>query len=270
MKVLLITAFMGVGVCLVLDGFHRTQVFRGQRDLNLLELKSSPYGEIVGAALQGPVSMNYHGGIGHQHVGEGQGCETCGVSHGGSGVKRSVVTQLKFDLRGLESGIRQNNLPGVRGAEVLKYEKGKVRELVKLAYEMDPTNYGNFSMYSDSVMDQSGFAGLYDVVRKTLNACDGRDYDPSDPLAAAVAAESIMVYRAVEIESRGGENAYLVDDYRLFEQKVNRFKGSFERAIDDGRLANFSQKKIDEILAVFKRLSWTLKAYGEKVKERSH
>ncbi|PQJ29274.1 hypothetical protein [Rubritalea profundi] len=266
MKYWIVFVLSALGVGLVVDGFQRTAEERALRELNPLELKSSPYGEIVGAALQDPVSIIHHGGIGHKHVGEGDESETCGVSHGGGSVEgRPKMTELKLNLRRLESGIRQNNLPGNRSAEVLAYEKEKVKELMTLAYEMDPTNQGNYAVYSNFAAEEGGFEALYKVSQNTLKACEGRVSDPGDALSAAVAAETILVYRDMEMKRRGVENAHLEGDYQLLEQNVLRFKSSFERAIADGRLAHFSQEKADDMLAVYARLNWAVRSYKEKV-----
>jgi len=266
MKYWIVCVLAALGVCFVVDGFSRTAEERGRRELNPLELKASPYGEIVGAALQDPVSIIHHGGIGHQHVGDGEECETCGVSHGGGGVEgRPKMTELKLSLRRLQSGIRQNNIPGYRSAEVLAYEKEKVKELMTLAYEMDPTNQGNYSVYSGFSAQKGGFEVLYSIAQNTLQACAGRVNDPGDVLTAAVAAESILVYRSIEMKKRGLENVYLESDYQLLVQNVLGFRASFERALEDERIANFSQEKVDDMLAVYGRINWTVRSYGEKV-----
>lgn len=266
MKYLIVIILLSLGVGLVVDGFQRTNGERALRELNPLELKSSPYGEIVGAALQDPVSIIHHGGIGHKHVGDGEDCETCGVSHGGGSVEdRTKMIELKLSLRKLESGIRQNNIPGYRSAEALAYEKDKLIELITLAYEMDPTNQGNYTVYSNFAAEAGDFEALYQVSQNTLKACEGRLNDPGDALTAAVAAESILVYREVEMKRKGMENTYLESDYKLLEQNVLSFKLSFEGALADGRLAHFSQKKADDMLLVFSRLNWSVRAYKKKL-----
>jgi len=175
------------------------------------------------------------------------------------------MTELKLNLRKLESGIRQNNIPGYRSAEVLAYERNKVKELMTLAYEMDPTNQGNYSVYSNFAAEEGGFEALYQVSQNTLKACEGRLNDPGDALTAAVAAESILVYRAIEMKRKGVENIYLESDYQLLDKNALRFKSSYERALADGRLAHFSQEKADDMLVVFSRLSWTARAYKAKL-----
>ena len=266
MKYFIVLILSVLGTCLSVDGFKRVTDQVTQRELNPLELKASPYGEIVGAALQGPVSIINHGGIGHEHVGEGEECETCGVSHGGGSVEgRPKITELKLSLRKLGSEIRQNNLPGHRSAEVLAYEEGKVKELMTLAYEMDPTNQGNFSVCAGFFAEKGSFEKLYAISQKTLKACEGRLNDPSDALTAAVAAEAILVYRAIEMKRKGVGNSYLKSDLHLLEENAVRFESSFERALSDGRLAHFSQEKADEMLAVFARLSWSVRSYREKL-----
>ena len=84
-------------------------------------------------------------------------------------------------------------------------------------------------------------------------------------MTAAAAAETVLVYRAIEMDKKGLENPYLASDLQLLEQNVLRFRSSFERALADGRLAHFSQKKADDMLDVFSRLNWTVRSYKEKL-----
>jgi hypothetical protein len=301
MKALVLIATAGLGVFLISDGSGRAAALMEQRELNPLELKQSPYGEIIGAALQEPVHLLSHGGTGHEHVVEDNhedctgkaGCATCdansqesqvplaeGHGHGhdhdheheildAHDTSRPWLALHKSKLASLEAKTRQNHNPGRRTADVRAYERKRMQELIELAYGMDPTNYANYMMYVDFEGRRGGFDRLFEISDKSLQLTEGRLNDPNDALTAAAAAEMIMIYREIYATRRGEKkkNPQIVSDYNFFLQKVREYVLSFDRALKEGRLEQYTQEKVDEMVATYERFDWTIKAYKKYIEE---
>ncbi|MFC5049928.1 hypothetical protein ACFPK9_04815 [Rubritalea spongiae] len=269
-----------LGVFLISDGRRRVEHLMAERELNPLELKESPYGEIIGAALQEPVHLLAHGGTGHDHHhGEGHegcaGCSGCAVtSHehdhaemveveGGS----PWLAQRKSALASLGSMIRRNHNPSGRSRGVREYEQKRIQELVELAYEMDPTNHGNYAMYVTFEGNRGGFEKILEVSQKSLAMTEGRLNDPNDALTSAGAAEMILIYRNIKATRDEVENSELETDYVFFVEKTKEYAEAFDKALAEGRLQQFSQEKVDEMIEIYSRFSYTIRVYGERVEE---
>lgn len=260
-----------VAVWLVVDGRRSVQDQLDAHKSNFLDLKGSPYGEIIGKALQDPVHLLWHGGKGHEHVSEpGEVCDVCGVDHAEEGaasvaaVEKPLSVRMKLHMLGMENQIRQNNSPVPRGAAVVNFEQQRVRELMLLAYEMDPTNYGNYNALSHFYMttplggeDQKHKA--IELARRSLVESERLNAGPEDALTAASAAENILVLKTIGLPHF--EYMKVADNYQLFAEKVAVFKEVYQMAIDEGRLDGFTQAKLDEMMARYKGFHYNLLEY---------
>lgn len=284
MKALILVVIATMGVFLISDGQGRAAVLMEQRELNLLGLKRSPYGEIVGAALQEPVHLLSHGGIGHEHVEkkEKESCECGGEHHAGHGsdghthesstlayaADKPWLARRKIALARLEGKVRQNNNPLGRKKEARAYEKKRIWDLMNLAYEMDPTNHGNYMIYVDLESWQGGFSKILEISENSLAATKGRLNDPNDALTAVLAAEMLLIYRDRDAKKRGVENAQLESDYDFFIEKKKEYAEAFDRAFSEGRLQQFSQEKVDEMITLYGRFNYTTNAYRKYIDEQ--
>lgn len=261
-----------VGVAVIVHGKPQVADEIAAHEMNPLELKGSPYGEIIGMALQEPVHLLWHGGKGHEHVSaEGEDCEVCGTDHSEDGVSnyladKSASTRLKLKMLSMENGIRQNNNPTGRSADVIAFEHQRAQELIEYAYEMDPTNFGNYNVVSflygtsDSAEKR---AKVSELAERTLAACEGRVNDPSDRLTAASAAHNILISKSMGMEH--AEYYKLAEDYDFFAKKVREFDVVFQKALDEGRLKNYTQEKVDEIINHYKEFAYALREYRIKI-----
>lgn len=244
-------------------------------------LPGSPYGEVIGLALQDPVHLLWHGGAGHEHVGrKGEKCEVCGVDHsqeeGKAGgrhaeLENNPIVRWKLSLLDLAAAVRQKNNPRAHAGAVVDYEQERVRSLVKLAYEMDPTNYGNYNMYVHFMLTHGISSGeytmddFYRVSEATIAMCTGRDEDPEDALTAASAAENMLIYKL-----RGVDKAdywKFEEDYNRFVAEVRRFERNQARAEREGRLKSYQPEKVKEIGDRFQGFHYIRNSYGKLIAE---
>lgn len=269
MKVYLQISLICIGVGLLSHGYSSSPALRDAREFNFMCIKESPYGEIVGAALQDPVHLIWHGGKGHDHhkADENGECTVCGVSHEAEDANyvegKFFLNVAKLKMLRMEANIRQSNWPSKRHSYVASYEKNKVKQLMLEAFEMDPTNYSNYNG-ADKYINKNDAQGVKEMVRlaeKVYQATNGRLWDPEDALTAASAAETVMIYRA---RANGiNDKKALKADYDFFADKVQLFVESFERAESDRRIYYFSQEKVDEMLQRYKYFQYSLREYGK-------
>ncbi|MGJ8671660.1 hypothetical protein [Rubritalea sp.] len=280
MKLLLGIIVAVVGIALISDGQGRVKSLLAKRELNPFDLRQSPYGEVIGAALQEPVHLLSHGGQGHEHMKSHEdcaGCSSCATAgHGHShdhatvfaGKDRPWLAQRKSELAGLESNTRQNHNPKGRKAEARAFEGKRIWEIMELAYAMDPTNYANYNIYVELESREGGFEKILEISKKTLTLTEGRINDPNDALTAASAAETVLIYRDVYAKREGRENPDLEVDYKFFIEKTKEYAAAFDRALEEGRLQEFSQEKVDEMIQYYGRFNYTIKAYRKYIDER--
>lgn len=274
MKKTLSTLAGCLGVLLILHGRDGVDSAIRSHLLNPLELKGSPYGEIIGMALQEPVHLLWHGGKGHEHIsGDGDECAVCGVDHADEESQnylkdKPLSAKVKLKMLSMENAIRQDNSPLGRSAVVVSFERQRARDLMFYAYEMDPTNYGNYNAVSffleasGSVADQ---VKIEELAQKTLAACEGRVDDPSDCLTAASAAHILLVKKSGTLKHV--EYYQLSQEFDLFLEKVKQFELSFEGALSDGRLSQYSQEKVDEMITHYNQFAYSVREYKKKIEE---
>ena len=263
-----------LGILLILHGRGGVEPAIRSHSLNPLELKGSPYGEIIGMALQEPVHLLWHGGKGHEHIsGDDEECTVCGVDHSEEGSQsylkdKPLSAKVKLKMLSMENAIRQDNSPLGRSALVVSFEKRRARDLMFYAYEMDPTNYGNYNAVAffleanGSVADR---AKIDELAQRTLVACEGRIDDPSDCLTAASAAHTLLVKKSGGLSHR--DYYQLSKEFDLFLAKVKQFELSFEGALSDGRLSQYSQAKVDEMISRYNQFAYSVREYKKKIEE---
>lgn len=256
------------------------------RSLNPLELKESPYGEVIGMALQDPVHLIWHGGRGHEHI-EAQNeareseknepCEVCGVvhEHGDDShvdeaylENRPLWVQWKGKLLLMEKTSRFNHSPVERHGAVKEFERREVERLLKMAYEMDPTNYGNYGAYIYFYMEakdaEVSRKRISELAYKSLAACEqGKRVDPMDALTAAAAAEDLMIWvMDAPSETRSAD---VVSAYWRFSSEVKNYEKVFDEAVESGRINNYSEERVQEMVQRYQLFAYNVREYGKKV-----
>jgi len=187
------------------------------RDLpsNPFELKGSPYGEVLGMAMQDPVNLVWHGGQRHEDVlsaDGGHGGESGFAINMNADGSEVLHVKLKMELGLFDKYTRQRNMPGGRKGAIRAYEKARVKNLLQTAYDFDRTNYGNYNalnfFYVTNAKRRDGLRSIDDAIslgRQTLEACEKyKSVDLQDALTAAVAAENILIWQDSLSRVRGG------------------------------------------------------------------
>lgn len=275
----------GLGLALVggSDAIRMAQ----SRNLNPLELRGSPFGEVLGMALQDPIHMAWHGGQGHDDVlkpgedasaPEGEVCEVCGVVHdddSGASVgvdlhsRQPMPVFLKGKVELLGKFIRQKNSPVKRGAAVRNYELARTKNLLQTAYDFDPTNYGNYNALNFFYVtnQRRGKESIGDglaLADDTIEACGKYKYDdPQDALTAASAAENKLVWMYATREKFPVSD--LVETYDQFAYEVSNYQAVMIKAVETGRLKYYSAERLKEMETRFGTFAYALKGYKEKI-----
>jgi hypothetical protein len=169
-------ALLGVGTALWAYGAHRLSPADGMRfKPNPLGLKMSPYGQVIGMAMQGPIDLFWHEGgshdhdqehahhehdasCAHEHRSDGQ-CPDCAGHHGEHAAEcpaaadqiaaapQSPREQVKNGLRALGAGVNRRTNPHASTAAHKLYLRRQVENRLRMAYEFDPSNYGTYNAY---------------------------------------------------------------------------------------------------------------------------
>ncbi|GAA5497187.1 hypothetical protein Rhal01_03377 [Rubritalea halochordaticola] len=289
MKLGIISSVMGAaGVLMIL---HSQDAARGEaksRAFNPLELKGSPYGEVIGMALQDPVHLIWHGGRGHDDAAaqtklennEGDICEVCGIVHDDTvedidesyleGLPQRI--QWKGELLLMSKYTRFNHSPVPRRGLVKQYEQNEVRKLLQLAYEMDPTNYGNYNALNFYYFQEAGEGEtvsdkVESLALETIRACEeGKRVDPMDALTSASAAENILVWKFDDPDT--ADLGSLTEAYHRFKAEVDNCASVIAESAESGRLGLYSEARITEMQDRFNLFSYNLREYGKKIQDR--
>ncbi|SHK32483.1 hypothetical protein SAMN02745181_3615 [Rubritalea squalenifaciens DSM 18772] len=244
-----------------------------KRDLNVLELNGSPYGELIGISVQDAVHLLIHAGQGHEHLKEGESCEVCGETHGVVRGQGWSLSDCKWKLQNLEKDVRANNSPTPHVGAAYAFEMKRAGELVEMAYELDPTNYANFNalsyFYASSLLKyegaESGFEAVLALSQRTLEECDKKPLDVNDALTAASATESILIYKTSLSGGMEGVEAYL-PYYQEHVSRVQRCHWVIEQSKLNGAFDGLSESRKAELVERVQQFNYLLNQYALKVR----
>ncbi|MCP5538310.1 MAG: hypothetical protein H7A51_19015 [Akkermansiaceae bacterium] len=226
---------------------------------NVACVKGSPYGKILALAMQGSVDFYWHKGkthedeailaTGHQHdAGCADGCDDhAGHDHGveehaegcGCGAHGHEPPQVathedepfreiaKLRIKQMAASAHRKTDGKPLSAAHQKYLQGVTEDKLRLAYELDPsnyTNYGNYHLfiasttYGRSEGDDDAAVAL---ARRTLEFCKRDQTDPASWVTAASAAYNIIFhigryyqgYSIEEAKASLAEFDFCIDNY---------------------------------------------------------
>ncbi len=185
---------------------------------NIASLKGSPYGKVLALAMQGPIGLYFHKGESHEtlealgkpHVHEdGHVCFENHEEHQHAEKHESekhVESEEPLHIRAKEQ-IKKMQAYAHRktDGEALTpahehYLQSEIEDKLKLAYEMDPSNYTNYGNYHLFLVTSNYGKSDYDddaglaLAKKTLEYCKSDKVDPQSWVTALSAAYNVSFY----------------------------------------------------------------------------
>ncbi len=242
---------------------------------NPLGLKQSPYGQVIALAVQGGIDSDWHGvesAAGKEHY-----CADCGHNHGDGddACKPKEISDPDSLLGRLETAVTERTNPQPATAGHKFYLRRRVEDRLKLAYDLDPSNYANYNAYHLFLTEPS--VGTRPVItdkviglaHTTVTYRLKEDNDPRPALTAASATANILELMFIHkegftIEQMKGQLEML--DYTLSKHRVltSRWKesGDLERISEARRIemedrSSFVTKVRDAAAKTIERLSGT-------------
>jgi hypothetical protein len=212
---------------------------------NPLGVKESPFGQVIALAAQGQIEADWHGvesGLTPAKV-----CPACGKVHEeGASCAKSGGFLAKVDEAVSE---RTNPNPASAGHKL--YLRRQIEDRLRLAFELDPSNYTNYNAYhffltepelgtrptlNDKVLQLAKYTGDY---------CMQEESDPRPSITAASAAGNILLLMFAHKED------YTLDQMRdqlaLMDRAIEKNGALANRWIDSGDFQNLSPARQEEM-----------------------
>jgi hypothetical protein len=216
---------------------------------NPLGLKASPYGQVIALAMQGGIESDWHGTT---HNPTGHVCKSCGHHHGDSGACHSKKKKPEGFLKGLELAVseRTNPRPATEGHKF--YLRRQAEDKLKLAYELDPSNYANYNSYhlfltEPAVGTRKVLTNqIIDLAAKTYRYGMHEPNDPRPALTAAAAAGNILELMFIHRESYTIQE--MENQLACMEQAISRHQSLAVKWIESGEIGNLSAARQQEML----------------------
>lgn len=217
---------------------------------NPLGLKASPYGQVIALAMQGGIESDWHGTAKSQ---PGQACSSCGHHHGMAPDDCEPAARKKTGvIKSLELAVseRTNPRPPTGGHKF--YLRRQAEDKLRLAYELDPSNYANYNSYhlfltEPSVGTRKVLTNqIIDLAAKTYRYGMSEELDPRPALTAAAAAGNILELMFIH---RGN---FTLDQMKsqlaCLDQAISRHQVLALQWIESGDIANLSAARQQEML----------------------
>lgn len=269
---------------------------------NVACMKGSPYGKILALAMQGPIDFYWHEGsthedeavlkaehkddescadgcddhTGHDHAqANSEHGENCGC--GAHGEEESIlVTRIEQPLhkraklqikKMAASAHRRTNGQPISEAHK-KYLQGVTEDKLRLAYELDPsnyTNYGNYHLFIATTTfgkEKADDSKAVRLARHTLEYCKKDNVDPASWITAGSAAYNIIFHigRYYKQFTVSEAKESLAD----FDLCISEYVRLRQDALESGRIV--SEKRLNEMEARVKYLGKLRQAQGVYMK----
>lgn len=271
-------------------------------------LKGSPYGKVLALAMQGPIDFYWHKGQSHEHIetlkageksttahdcghdhhgeacdhshdhdhadhaghAENCGCpahEKAGLVSGGEGEK-PLRALAKQKIKTLDASRHRRTDGAPISAAHEKYLQSVTEDKLRLAYELDPTNYTNYgnlhlfiatNNYGKSDGDEQK---AFELARETLAACKQDEVDPSTWLTAASAAYNVAYHIGQYHERFSIPEAK--DSLAEFDTCMETYRRLLQQSVEQGRIA--SQERLDQMQERARYLTKLRQAQGVYLK----
>ena len=249
---------------------------------NVACLKGSPYGKIFALAMQGPIGFYWHEGKSHEHAsiladdhehhaGCADGCrghQAAAAATGAELRERDIPLRLRTQakIKQMEATVHRKTNGQPLTAAHKHYLQEVIEDKLRLAYQLDPTNYTNYSNYhlflftSSVGRSESDEAAALVLAQQTLETCKQDELDPASWVTAANAAYNIIYhigrhhkdYSIAQAKASLTEFDSCIDSYEELLAQAHRN----ERAIPASRLTEMKErvaylKKLREAQGVY-------------------
>lgn len=224
-----------------------------------------------------------HGGHSHQHdfqvgdvdVAEHGDCCDCGSNENASKNVSAAETQQKSLRQRAKEAIKMMAATAHRRTDNkpltpahAKYLQESIEDKLRLAYELDPSNYTNYGNYHLFIASTTFGKNVADddeavaIARKTLDFCKKDDIDPASWVTAASAAYNIIYHigRYHDQFTVTEAKASLAE----FDFCVQKYNELLDRAIAEGRIV--SEERYREMLERIRYLGKLREAQGAYMK----
>ncbi|WP_367874813.1 hypothetical protein [Luteolibacter sp. Populi] len=227
---------------------------------NPLGLKQSPYGQVIAMAVQGGIDSDWHG---VESAGKDNICRSCGHNHGeeqDGGCTPAQISDPDSLIGRLEAAVteRTNSRPPTAGHKF--YLRRQVEDRLRMAYDLDPSNYANYNAYQLFLTEPAVGTRpvltdkVIQLARMTVDYCLKEDSDPRPALTAASATANTL-----QLMFQHQENFTLDQmrqqmemlDYTLSKHRV--LTARWQESGDMGRISEARRLEMED------RLSFTTK-----------
>lgn len=226
---------------------------------NPLGLKTSPYGAIVALAMQGGIESDWHGTM----ESDAPACATCGHHHGPEGDAchgdhKAGASDSWIGRIELAATERTNPSPVTKGHQL--YLRRQTEDQLRLAYELDPSNYANYNSYHLFLTEPSVGTRriLTDEVIKlsgdTITYCLKEESDPRPALTAAAAAGNILELMFLHRDQHTLEE--MKQQLHTLDYCLGKHQALTEKWLSSGEFENLSPARQAEML---ERLKFVVK-----------
>ena len=263
-------ALAGSGVALWSHGASRLAA-GGEFDYrpNPLGLKTSPYGAVVALAMQGGIESDWHGTM-ESSGAMGATCSTCGHHHGAEGDACHDDPQANASdswIERIESAATERTNPSqvTKGHQL--YLRRQAEDQLRLAYELDPSNYANYNSYHLFLTEPSVGTRpvltdkVIELANSTITYCLKEESDPRPALTAAAAAGNVLELMFLHRDQHTLEQ--MKQQLHTLDYSLGKHHALTEKWLSNGEFENLSPARQAEML---ERLEFVVKVRDAAVK----
>jgi len=251
---------------------------------NVACLKGSPYGKIFALAMQGPIGFYWHEGKTHEHAsiladdhehhaGCADGCHEHQAAATGAELREGNVplrVRTQEKIKQMEAAVHRKTNGEPLSAAHKQFIQGEIEDKLRLAYELDPTNYTNYgnyhlflytTSYGEAEADEDA---ALDIARQTLETCKKDEFDPASWLTAANAAYNIIYH--IGRHHKDYSVAHAKASLAEFDYCIERHQELLGQALRDGRAIPAPRlTEMKERVAYLKKLRKAQGGYMKRV-----
>lgn len=264
---------------------------------NIACVKGSPYGKVLALAVQGPIDFYWHSGQTHAdaetfneekaecadgftehdhghhtHTEHGENCG-CGAHDEPQTVivkteSKPFQQRAKDQIKKMAASAHRKTDGAPLSQAHQDYLQGVTEDKLRLAYELDPsnyTNYGNYHLFIATTTfgkDEADDDRAVDIARKTIAFCKNDSVDPTSWLTAASAAYNV-IYHIGRYHQK-----FTIPEAKLsleeFDFCIMNFERLSQEAVAEGRV--LSEARLKEMQSRLKYLAKLRKAQGVYMK----